>query len=131
VYHVPAFPSFRALNDLSVLAGRKHWVPVFEKHQLPIVFENHDHNYKRTFPIQNGQKHPQGVVYLGDGSWGVLVTGIAKDGDRWYLEKTEPVNHFILARLTGAGAQFEAISLKGDTIDRHSVKPRRVAPAAR
>ena len=88
---------------------------------------DHDHNYKRTYPIKDGKKDPQnGTVYLGDGSWGVLVSGVAEDAaeKRWYLEKAEPLNHFILARLTGAGAQFEAISLKGDTIDRYSVKPR-------
>ncbi len=127
VYHVPAFPSLRSQTDPSVVGGRRNWVPLFEKHHLPVVFENHDHNYKRTYPIKDGKKDPQnGTVYLGDGSWGVLVSGVAEDAaeKRWYLEKAEPLNHFILARLTGAGAQFEAISLKGDTIDRYSVKPR-------
>lgn len=127
VYHVPAFPSLRSQTDPSVVGGRRNWVPLFEKHHLPVVFENHDHNYKRTYPIKDGKKDPaNGTVYLGDGSWGVLVSGVAEDAaeKRWYLERAEPLNHFILARLTGAGAQFEAISLKGDTIDRYSVKPR-------
>ena len=126
VYHVPAFPSLRALNDPSVAGARKHWVPVFEKYNLPVVFENHDHNFKRTYPIRNEKKDPEnGVVYLGDGAWGILVSGLAKDLDqRWYLEKTEPVNHFILARLNGPSAQFEAINIKGETIDRYTARRR-------
>lgn len=126
VYHVPAFPSLRSLADPSVTAARKNWVPIFEKYSLPVVFENHDHNFKRTYPIRNGQKDPaKGVVYLGDGAWGVLVSGLAKDRDeRWYLEKAEPVNHFILARLNGPSAQFEAINLKGETIDRYTARQR-------
>jgi len=126
VYHVPAYPSFRPLKEAGVVQARQHWVPLFEKYRLPVVFENHDHNYKRTYPIRAEKRDPEnGVVYLGDGAWGVLVTGIPKDrAERTYLEKMEPLNHFILARLKGATAEFEAISLKGETIDRHTARRR-------
>lgn len=122
-YHVPAFPTFRPLTDRHGANVREHWVPLFEKHRLSVVFENHDHNFKRTFPMRNGQKDPEGVTYLGDGAWGVFVVGVAKD-ERWFLEKTMPINHFYLARLNGRTAVFEAINLKNEVIDRSEGRAR-------
>jgi hypothetical protein len=123
IYHVPGFPTFRPLNDPPGVAVRESWAPIFEKHRLPVVFENHDHNFKRTFPIKNGQRDPAGVTYLGDGAWGTFVVGIAND-ERWFLEKTMPINHFYLVRLNGANAVFEAINLRNQVIDRFAPAPR-------
>jgi hypothetical protein len=123
-YHVPGFPSFRPLTDASGTAIRAHWAPIFERHRLPVVFENHDHNYKRTVPIRNGKPDASGVVYLGDGAWGVFVVGVAAGEKRWFLEKAQSINHFILVRLNGPVASFEAINLKGDVIDRHVARRR-------
>jgi hypothetical protein len=122
-YHVPAFPSFRPLTDPYVAAVREHWVPLFEQHRLPVVFENHDHNYKRTVPIRAGKADSDGVTYLGDGAWGVFVVGVAAE-KRWFLEKSQAINHFILVRLSGADASFEAINLKGEVIDRYTARRR-------
>ncbi|MEX2656046.1 MAG: metallophosphoesterase, partial [Balneolales bacterium] len=114
VYHVPAFPSNRSLEDPRVLAVRKNWVPLFEKNNLTVVFENHDHNYKRTRPIRGNEAHSEGVTYLGDGCWGVMVTGMREDPARdWYLEKTEPVNHFILVTLDGNEVETVAYDISG------------------
>jgi hypothetical protein len=120
-YHVPGFPSFRSLTDAYVTGVREKWAPIFEKHRLPVVFENHDHNYKRTFPIRDGKVNPEGVTYLGDGAWGVFVVGVAAE-KRWFLEKAVPINHFILVRLNGPDESFEAINLKGEVIDRYTAR---------
>jgi hypothetical protein len=119
-YHVPGFPSFRSLTDPYVAGVREHWAPIFEKHRLPVVFENHDHNYKRTVPIRGGRADPAGVTYLGDGAWGVFVVGLAAGEKRWFLEKAQAINHFILVRLNGADASYEALNLKGEVIDRYT-----------
>jgi hypothetical protein len=52
--------------------NRQHWVPLFEKYRVPVVLEHHDHTFKRTKPLIGGMAHPNGVLYLGDGSWGRL-----------------------------------------------------------
>lgn len=122
-YHVPAFPTFRPLTDKQSAGVREHWVPLFEKHRLPVVFENHDHNFKRTHPIRDGMIDPLGVTYLGDGAWGVFVVGVAKD-ERWFQAKTMPINHFYLVKLKGRDATFEAINLRNQVIDRHAAKAR-------
>ena len=77
VNHVPAYPSYRSMTGLLGKAGtgeenRKHWVPLFEKYRVPVVLEHHDHTFKRSKPLLNGMAHDNGVLYLGDGSWGKL-----------------------------------------------------------
>lgn len=77
VNHVPAYPSYRKMHATTGKAGtgeenRKHWVPLFEKYRIPAVLEHHDHTFKRTKPLLDGLNHENGVLYLGDGSWGRL-----------------------------------------------------------
>lgn len=122
-YHVPGFPTFRSLKDPPGMAVREHWAPLFEKHRLPVVFENHDHNFKRTHPIKNGKKDQEGVTYLGDGAWGTFIVGVAKD-ERWFLAKTMPINHFFLVKLNGRKAEFDAINLRNQVIDHFEARAR-------
>jgi hypothetical protein len=77
VNHVPAYPTARRWENVFLSAGtgepnRKHWVPLFEKYRVPVVLEHHDHTFKRTKPLKGGLGDDDGVLYLGDGSWGRL-----------------------------------------------------------
>jgi len=83
VNHVPAYPSYRKMDPEAAKAGehpkggtgaanRQFWTPLFDKHRVPVVLEHHDHTFKRTKPLLDGMAHPDGVLYLGDGSWGKL-----------------------------------------------------------
>lgn len=79
VNHVPAYPSHRKMVTIDGKDGtgheqRDHWVPLFEKYRVPLVLEHHDHTFKRTKPLLDGMAHDNGVLYLGDGSWGRLRT---------------------------------------------------------
>jgi hypothetical protein len=85
VYHVTAYPSLRAYGDKTQTRVREHWVPLFEAHNVKVAFEHHDHLYKRTEPIRNGKVDPSGVVYIGDGSFGLVRSNreIKKPEDTW------------------------------------------------
>jgi hypothetical protein len=79
VNHVPAYPSYRNMVDSKGKEGtgagnRKYWVPLFDKYRVPVVLEHHDHTFKRSKPLLDGLAHDNGVLYLGDGSWGRLRT---------------------------------------------------------
>lgn len=113
VYHVPIYPSVRKYNDNS--AQLLNWAPLFEKYGVRIAFENHDHAYKRTHPIRAGKIQQGGVVYLGDGCWGVATRPVATD--RWYLAKASSVRHFILGTLQGKERRFLMLDEDGNTID--------------
>ncbi|MFN3802056.1 metallophosphoesterase [Belliella pelovolcani] len=112
IYHVPAYPSVREYDGKTQSLVRDHWVPIFEKYNIKIAFENHDHAYKRTFPIRAGQVDQSGIVYVGDGSWGTEPRPIHDVAGTWYLKKAQSINAITL--LTIEGRQFSLISVDSD-----------------
>ena len=119
LYHVPAYPSVRKFEYKYSARIRKYWVPLFEQYGLTAAFEHHDHDYKRTFPISNGAIDPHGVLYLGDGAWGVEAPRKRKATKPlpWYIAKIAPERHFIHVTIKGNTRRFTAISPDGYVID--------------
>jgi acid phosphatase type 7 len=122
VYHVASYPSVRKFEEGGSPLIRQNWAPLFEKYGVRVAFENHDHAYKRTHPIRSGQvDYAHGVMYLGDGAWGVTPRDVHSDS--WYLAKTASVRHFILVTLQGQHEQFRVIDEEGNTIDQYPSAP--------
>lgn len=119
IYHVPAYPSYRKVNNKYSLLIRNHWVPLFEHYGLSAAFENHDHAYKRTHPILNGRVDASsGVLYLGDGGWGIKKLRKPKTSyQRWYLAKTASLRHFIMVTINQDQRYFTAITSEGLILD--------------
>lgn len=126
VYHVPAYPSVRKFSsDLSTTGAllRKHWVPIFESFLLTTAFEHHDHAYKRTHPLREGKYHPFGVVYMGDGAWGVKKPRLPySPRTRKYLAKSASTNNFIVATVSSTEVSYTAMDREGNVIDRYVQK---------
>ncbi len=124
VYHVPAYPSFRgeAANNLII---RTNWTPLFERNGVKVAFEHHDHTFKRTHPIKDGKIDPDGVVYVGDGAWGVKVRIPEQSKSRWYLARAGQVRHLWMVTLTPEARQLVAVDEKGRFFDEvyQRVKP--------
>ncbi|MEI6567179.1 MAG: metallophosphoesterase family protein [Verrucomicrobiota bacterium] len=103
VYHIPAYPSIRSdeTGDNADITKsiRTNWCPLFDKYGVKIAFENHDHAYKRTHPIQGNKLNPDGVTYLGDGAWGVNLRTPDPKKPRWYVAQSSPTRHFYLVTL--------------------------------
>src|SRR4029078_5047052 len=115
VNHVPAYPSARKAEGTLGIPGtrtsganRKHWVPLFEKYRVPIVLEHHDHTFKRTKPLLNGHADANGVLYLGDGSWGRLRNP-QKPEELPYLAASSRDYHLSLHRIQGKDRYHLAI----------------------
>lgn len=128
VYHVAAYPSSRRIKGATAKRVRSTWMPLFDQFNLRVVFEHHDHAYKRTVPIRAGEAHPEGVVYIGDGGWGGDVREVHQDA--WYMARAEPVQHFVLVTVHGDELEISAISAEGkviDTIGIDQTKRRRAA----
>jgi hypothetical protein len=127
VNHVPAYPSYRNPTAAPVKAGaeakpgtgelqRKHWVPLFDKHRVPVVLEHHDHTFKRTKPLLDGLPHDDGVLYLGDGSWGRLRS--PKKADPLHvMAKTSDEYHLALHRIQGEERFHLALDRNGRVMD--------------
>jgi hypothetical protein len=115
VNHVPAYPSYRKFEATGV-GNRKHWVPLFEKYRVPVVLEHHDHTFKRTKPLLDGLGHDQGVLYLGDGSWGRLRTPQQPE-KLTYLAAASADYHLSLHRLQGEERFHLALDETGRVMD--------------
>lgn len=115
-YHVPQYPSHRDFSDGRSEAARNLWAPLFDEYGLTVGFEHHDHTFKRTHPIRNGQVDPKGTVYLGDGSMGVPPRKI-ENGDAWYIAEASAMPHFWLVEVTGDATTCEAVNKHGEVFD--------------
>ncbi|HMP89488.1 MAG TPA: fibronectin type III domain-containing protein [Kiritimatiellia bacterium] len=122
VYHVPAYPSHRDINDQRNVSIRQNWVPLFENAGLHMVFEHHDHTFKRTTPILAHAMHPDGIVFLGDGCWGVAKRSVKDtyDPSNWYLQKAESRHHVYLVTMTDTGRYVKVIDADGIIFDEMS-----------
>jgi acid phosphatase type 7 len=118
IYHVPAYPSIRDFKNKYSIDIRNCWVPLFEQGGVQVAFEHHDHAYKRTHPLLKGRVHPEGIVYLGDGGWGVDKPRKLK-GKPPYLAKFASARHFIAVTLTPSQQQFKCINDQGQVLDEY------------
>ncbi len=123
--HVPSYPSYRSYNTTG-RASRQEWVPLFQKHNVDIVLEHHDHTFKRTHPLQDGLVDKRGLVYLGDGSWGALRQ-LHEAESRPYLATASSNYHVTLHRLEGEQRFHMALANSGRVVDvcTTSKRPRR------
>ena len=102
VYHVTAYPSARSFDGRTESAIRENWVPVFEDNGVRLALENHDHTYKRTHPIRDGQIDETGIYFVGDGAWGVRTRVPRTDEDGnwpWYIANADSIRHFIMVEI--------------------------------
>lgn len=115
LYHVPCYPTHRPYEDHYSAQGRKHWVPLFDRYGLTLALENHDHVFKRTYPLKANKIDKNGTVYLGDGCWGIGSRTVASR--RWYHEKALPKQHVWLLQNGQNGILCKAYDIKGDVFD--------------
>lgn len=123
VYHVPGYPSVRSFDGWAETRVREHWSPLFERHGVQFAFEHHDHTYKRTHPIRGGKVDPEGVVYFGDGAWGVSTRETHPVEETWYLKRAASRRHAIIATLQGQHASFFVADEDGVIIDTYPERP--------
>ncbi len=119
--HVPAYPSHRIAESIGKFFGtgeenRKHWCPLFEKHKVDAVLEHHDHTFKRTHPLIDGLYDKNGVLYLGDGSWG-RIRAPKPPEQRPYLAATSETYHISVHRLEGNQRFHVALEASGKIAD--------------
>jgi hypothetical protein len=91
-------------------------VPLFQRHNVDVVLEHHDHTFKRTHPLRDGLADRNGIVYLGDGSWGKLRA--PRDPERRpYLATASKEYHLSLHRLEGQQRFHMALTETGRVLD--------------
>lgn len=127
--HVPAYPSYRSPIGPEGKKGtgedqRQHWSPLFERYKVDAVLEHHDHAFKRTLPLTDGHFDRNGVVYLGDGSWGKLRAPKTPE-ERPYLAKVAQAYHMTLHSLQGESRFHLAMEDSGRVADIYATHQKR------
>jgi acid phosphatase type 7 len=102
--HKPPFSSGEHGNDGP---SQKYFVPLFEKHYVPLVLNGHDHDYERSLP-QNG------VTYVVTGGGG---TGTRPVGTSFFTAFSESVIHFVYVTIEGDTLALHAIDGMGTEFD--------------
>ena len=100
--------------------------PLFDKYNVDLALESDGHCMKRTVPIRDGKKDPNGLVYLGEGGLGV---GQRKtDPNRWYFQnggKTGSDHHVVQIDLHSAELRARFILMDGSAWDDHTIKSKK------
>ena len=127
-YHVPLYPGYRSPRDKHSRAGRRHWLPLFDRHGLTTAFEHHDHVLKRSKRLKENRVDASGTLYLGDGCMGKprrLVTAPRQENrrKRWYIANLEGIPHFWQVDVDGEGVHYRAIDEKGKVVDAYRLEP--------
>ncbi len=124
VYHVPLYPSHRSFEGGVSVEERKLWLPLFDEYKVNVCFENHDHTFKRTKPLRNGQVVENGTIYLGDGCFGVNPRTI-ENFSLGYLEKADSKRHFWYIEINSNELKAQAIDDNGTLFDEVTILPRK------
>lgn len=119
-YHIAGFPSVYSYRGQTPKKIREFWNPLFERYHLNVAFEHHNHAYKRTFPMKGNKIDPDGVIYMGDGSWGVNPRRPKK---LWYLANSAQANAICLVTLNADKGLIEALGINGSILDSYTTFP--------
>lgn len=111
IYHTPAYTSNRSFSTEQATAIRQHWIPLFESAGVRLAFEHHDHTFKVTKPILAGAENENGIVFVGDGLWGVAPR--PPDLSRWYLGSASEQHHVHLVTISPSGRTVQSVGLDG------------------
>jgi len=109
VYHIGLYPSHRKYKGIQHALARSNWIKLFDKYEIDLAFENHDHTFKVTHPLKDGKivRKGDGRIYLGDGCWG--KTPRKAHPNRWYLKEAIAIPHVWNVTASGYRYTYEAI----------------------
>lgn len=88
-------------------------VPLYEKHDVDMVFFGHLHTYQRTMPIQNGKVTAHnGVIYVQGGGGGGNLEDFAPTR-AWFSAKTFRGHHYLTINILGDQLSLRMYDLNG------------------
>jgi len=92
-YHYPLYPAVTFEQFMSP-QEKSTWVNIFEQYNMTVAFENHFHVFKRSKPIRRDQVDSvNGVMYLGDGAWGIDGGATGINPNSWWIEAAQQKAH--------------------------------------
>ena len=136
-YHFPAYGTAKApgagklpIDNPRSIAIRQHWLPHLERYGATAIFENDHHNYKRSHRLRGHRRDDDnGLLFLGDGAWGVRTRTVPSPAEGWWLAKAEPTRHLFHVTLQPSGqARIVAVNDQGKIFDEVNLATPRTRP---
>lgn len=113
-FHHPPFASGPNEQDPLTALARQHIVPILEKHNVPVVFNGHEHSYQRSKPVN-------GAVYYTSGGGGAPLYPIGKGAT---VAHGVSANHYLRGVIADYRMRVEAVGLDGKSFDTSTVLPK-------
>ena len=119
VYHAKAYPALQATEGELAQKIKQVWTPLFDRYQVPMVFEFQERLYKRTSPIRNDQDDQEGTIYLGHGGWTTDSIPSNISDIEWYIDQVNRDRTIILIALHGDKRYIRTVNEFGQIIDEY------------
>lgn len=137
-YHYPAYGTAKApegglpIDNPRSVAIRQAWVPHFERYGITVALEHDHHNFKRTHRLRrHARDDDNGILYIGDGAWGVETRTVPTPQQGWWLAKASPTRHLWDIELRSDGtATMRAVADDGRVLDTVTLASPRTRPDA-
>jgi 3',5'-cyclic AMP phosphodiesterase CpdA len=117
---------FAFLHHALYSSGSKHGIdwrireelsPIFEAHNVDMVFSGHEHNYERSLPRRDYVSTSKGVIYVVSGGG----AGLYRVGKSDFTAHSASVNHFVWVRINGEKLTLEAVDASGTVFDAYDI----------
>lgn len=124
LYHVPMYPAIEDTSNPLVQFLWDNWLPIFDKNDLDVAFENHEHCFKRTKQLRANQVVEDGTLYLGNGAYG-RGPAMGVDTSRYYLEKASSTLQFWICDVSPNKYKFQSMNKYGDIFDSVTIREKK------
>lgn len=105
-------PPFSSSHHGSTVRVQEHWLPVFDAHDVDVVFTGHDHDYERTQHIRDMKVVGEGgVVYVVAGGF---FSPPYDNGNDWWTATSSPGEKANYVEVEVTGTHFKATAWSGD-----------------
>ncbi|MBI4585928.1 MAG: metallophosphoesterase family protein [Planctomycetes bacterium] len=121
-------PPYSSSSHGSSLDRRRNLGPLFDQFHVDFVFNGHDHDYERTYPLaaeevvnadqEPDYTDPQGTVYIvtGGGGRDLYFSGLSD-----FTAVSESVHHHLQVDVRADKVEITAVRSDGSVLDRMSV----------
>jgi hypothetical protein len=110
-HHHPIFSAARSRDNPEL---RALWQPIYDKHNVDIVLNGHDHTYARSNLMSGLSTREGGTVYV------VSVSGpkmYELDEEEWMARFAEQTQLFQVIEIDGDSLHFESRTARGNLYD--------------
>lgn len=120
-------PTYAVHSDATAAAVQKNWAPIFEQYGVDLVFEGHQHVYRRSYPLYEGKiDYEKGVTYI----MGVSGSKFYGSADETLSERTVyNISTYQLVQIDGDTLTVQTLDAEGNELDFANIPQRLYDPA--